>query len=515
MSRKQHLAWDELSDLHAVRVACQLMERRWKVGVAFLGPGGAPAAIGPRTDSVLSLRQLVQQIRAYSGTAPDARLGRPQQVLAPGERSAVLSRGGLKEVVAPVVVDTQCLGWVSAGAFLGGNQGEAAPSHETLRELGLPEPMLAEAIAELPALSPIEVSFLRDLLETLAEEIVVFQTQVAATERRLDELEEPVATRFNYSELIGTSKPIVTLFRLLDKVVAADSTVLITGENGTGKELIARAIHFNSTRKNRPFVVQNCSAFNDNLLDSELFGHKKGAFTGAVVDKRGLFEVADGGTFFLDEIGDMTPALQVKLLRVLQEGTFLPVGDTQVKHVDVRIIAATNRDLKGMMERGEFREDLYYRINVINITPPPLRERRSDIPVLVEHFLRKHAKGDRHRQKKLTRGCLEQLVAHRWPGNVRELENEIERMVVLAGDEKLIGEDLLSTRILQVVPLDDGTADGGTLPDAVKNLERNLIYEVLKRNHWNKTRAAEELQISRRNLIRKVQKYKLEQRRAS
>jgi transcriptional regulator with PAS, ATPase and Fis domain len=300
-------------------------------------------------------------------------------------------------------------------------------------------------------------------------------------------------------------------------VIDSDSTVLIQGENGTGKELIAKAIHFNSWRKDRRFVVQNCSAFNDNLLDSELFGHKKGAFTGAISDKQGLFEVADGSTFFLDEIGDMSAALQVKLLRVLQEGTFIPVGDTQPKKVDVRIIAATNRDLKQMVEHGTFREDLYYRINVINIRIPRLCERKEDIPLLVDHFLRKQARGVPSRLKKLSRECFRRLMEYNWPGNIRELENEIERLVVLAGDEKLVGEELLSSRIRKPAGL-EGPAGGGAeprgLPDAIQALERTMIYDVLTRNHWNKTRAAQELCISRRNLIRKVNKYKLDQRRA-
>src|SRR5262245_58624455 len=231
--------------------------------------------------------------------------------------------------------------------------------------------------------------------------------------------------RYPYADIVGRSRPMQEMYRVLDKVIESDSTVLIQGENGTGKELIARAVHYNSARVNERFVVQNCSAFNDNLLDSELFGHKKGAFTGAVADKQGLFEVAHRGTFFLDEIGDMSPALQVKVLRVLQEGTFTPVGDTQSRQVDVRIIAATHRDLKRMVERGEFREDLYYRVNVISLTVPPLRERSDDIPVLVEHFLRRNAKGRRLKAKKLTQACLERMLEYPWPGNIRELENEI------------------------------------------------------------------------------------------
>jgi transcriptional regulator with PAS, ATPase and Fis domain len=305
------------------------------------------------------------------------------------------------------------------------------------------------------------------------------------------------------------------LYHLLDRVIESDSTVLIQGENGTGKELVARAIHYNSARRSRRFVVQNCSAFNDNLLDSELFGHKKGSFTGAVADKKGLFEVADKGTFFLDEIGDMSPALQVKVLRVLQEGTFTAVGDTDTGHVDVRIIAATNRDLRRMVESGAFREDLYYRINVINIVSPPLRDRRDDIPMLIEHFLKRHSKGSRMKAKRLSDDCTKRLLDYSWPGNVRELENEVERLMVLAGDEKQIGAELLSPRIRE--RSNSGIAispsSPHSLPDAVRSLEKRMIYDALLRNNWNKTRAAAELKISRRNLIRLVQKYELESRK--
>ena len=229
-------------------------------------------------------------------------------------------------------------------------------------------------------------------------------------------------------------------------------------------------------------------------------------------DKPGLFEIADTGTFFLDEIGDMSPALQVKVLRVLQEGTFNRVGDTETCKVDVRIIAATNRDLKGMVERGVFREDLYYRINVINLVLPALRQRREDMVMLVDHFLHKHRKAAGGGAKRISAGCMARLGTYPWPGNVRELENEIERLVVLAGDDGTIGEDLLSARIRQYV----GTPDSATpveppsLPAAVEALERRMIGEALRRHRGNKTRASAELKVSRRNLIRLCQKYQLE-----
>jgi transcriptional regulator with PAS, ATPase and Fis domain len=353
-----------------------------------------------------------------------------------------------------------------------------------------------------PELTPPEIALIESMLGEAALDVV------AVVRRREEPIAEPAGKRVRYAGILGASPSMQELYSLIDSVAPSDSTVLIQGENGTGKELVARAIHQRSNRSGHRFVVTNCSAFNDNLLDSELFGHKRGAFTGAVADKVGLFETADLGTFFLDEIGDMSPTLQVKVLRVLQEGTFNRVGDTDTQKVDVRIIAATNRDLAAMVASGEFREDLFYRINVINVGLPPLRERRGDVPLLVDAFLDKQARG---RPKKLAPECLQRLLEYPWPGNVRELENEIERLVVLAGDAPTISEALLSPRIRLFTPEPDaGATDVDSLPAAVEALERKMIGAAMRRHHGNKTRAAEELKVSRRNLIRLVQKYELE-----
>jgi two-component system response regulator HupR/HoxA len=323
------------------------------------------------------------------------------------------------------------------------------------------------------------------------------------------EVPAPGERRISYAGIIGSAPAMQELYALLDRIAPSESTVLIQGENGTGKELVARAIHRGSARREAPFVVTNCSAFNDNLLDSELFGHKRGAFTGANADKPGLFEVADLGTFFLDEIGDMSPTLQVKVLRVLQDGTFNRVGDTETRKVDVRIIAATNRDLRAMVADGRFREDLYYRVNVINLTLPALRDRTDDVPLLVDFFLNRQRRAGKPKQ--LAGDCAAQLVGYPWPGNVRELENEIERLVVLAGEAHTIDVELLSPRIRQYEPVEPVAVevDTGSLPAAVEALERRMIAAAMRRHSGNKTRAAEELRVSRRNLIRLVQKYDL------
>jgi two-component system response regulator HupR/HoxA len=369
--------------------------------------------------------------------------------------------------------------------------------------LSTEEPSGAGLAVIAPDLSSPEVGLIEHMLGEAA-------LDVAAALRDRDGVNgsEPVR-RTGYAGIIGASQPMLDLYSLLDRVAPSDSTVLIQGENGTGKELVARAIHDRSPRREHRFVVTNCSAFNDNLLDSELFGHKRGAFTGAVADKSGLFEISDLGTFFLDEIGDMSPTLQVKVLRVLQEGTFNRVGDTETRKVDVRIIAATNRDLSAMVAAGQFREDLFYRINVINLTLPSLRERKDDVPVLIDYFLGRHRRNGR--PKRLTPDCQAQMLAYPWPGNVRELENEIERLVVLAGDLPSIDASLLSPRIRQITPVDEEPHyDTGSLPAAVEALERKMIGAAIRRHGGNKTRAAEELKVSRRNLIRLVQKYQLE-----
>jgi two-component system response regulator HupR/HoxA len=362
------------------------------------------------------------------------------------------------------------------------------------------EPNGAGLAVIAPQVSAPELAFVESMLGEAALDV-----GAALRER------EATKPHKGYSGIIGASPAMLELFSLLERVAPSESTVLIQGENGTGKELVARAIHDRSHRREHPFVITNCSAFNDNLLDSELFGHTRGAFTGAVSEKAGLFETADLGTFFLDEIGDMSPALQVKVLRVIQEGTFNRVGDTETRRVDVRIIAATNRDLQAMVEDGRFREDLYYRINVINVHLPALRDprRRDDIPLLIDFFLGRHRRN--RRPKRLAPDCMQQMLAYPWPGNVRELENEIERLVVLAGDNQLIETSLLSPRIRNFAPSEDEpAADTGSLPAAIESLERRMITAAMRRHNGNKTRAADDLKVSRRNLIRLVQKYQLE-----
>lgn len=327
------------------------------------------------------------------------------------------------------------------------------------------------------------------------------------------------ATGFDSRGLIGESEGIRRVLKVANKVATTDSTVLITGESGTGKELIARAIHRNSPRRNAPLVVINCGAIPGELLESELFGHEKGAFTGAHRARPGRFELADGGTIFLDEIGDMSPDLQVKLLRAIQEKCFERVGATRSIHVDIRIISATNKDLALAVEQKAFREDLYYRLNVIPVIMPPLRERRSDIPLLAEHFMDKLARRTGMEKKSFSPEAMETMTAYDWPGNVRELENLVERFSVLVDGNIVDVEDLPDHFTAE---LSDGGAPQGAaffcdvrhgvnFQESVEQHQKSLILQALNESNWVKAKAAELLNMKRTTLVEKIKKMKIEE----
>jgi transcriptional regulator with PAS, ATPase and Fis domain len=303
------------------------------------------------------------------------------------------------------------------------------------------------------------------------------------------------------------------VFEVMEKVAQTDATVLLLGETGTGKDLVAHAIHYAGSRKERRFVAQNCGALPDTLLESELFGHKRGAFTGAHADKKGLFEIADGGTIFLDEIGETEPGMQVRLLRVLQDGEIRPLGSSETRTVDVRVIAASNRDLRKAVEEGRFREDLYYRLRVVEIPIPPLRERRNDIPALAHHFLDVANKKMARSMRGFTNAVMDIFTSHDWAGNVRELENEVQRAVALAGDEDTIRSDMLSEHLRAG---GDGTApsrieipQGPDLNEAVDSLKRAMILDAM-RETGSKTRAAERLGIPRQSLQKMMKRLEID-----
>jgi two-component system NtrC family response regulator len=333
---------------------------------------------------------------------------------------------------------------------------------------------------------------------------------VAALTTENRHLRQVVVERFSFANMIAASRAMRAVTDMAARVAQSDATVLLEGESGTGKELLAKAIHFHSARTRAPFVTINCGAIPEHLLESELFGHRRGSFTGAVADKRGKFETADGGTIFLDEIGELPSQLQVKILRVLQEREIDKVGDPRPIKVDVRVIAATNRDLEKMIADGGFRDDLYYRLAVVSIRMPPLRERADDIPLLVDHFLTKHSERLGRPRPNVEKPVYSALNLYSWPGNIRELENVIERALVLDKDGVLGLDDLperLRAREQRMGNLRIELPDEGI---SLETVERELLLAALEKHNWNQTRAAAYLGITRSTLLYRMQKFGLE-----
>lgn len=323
---------------------------------------------------------------------------------------------------------------------------------------------------------------------------------LALREMRLENimLRKRLEAQYQYDEIIGKSEAMQEIFDLIDRVAPSDATVLITGESGTGKELIAQALHGNSNRCFMPFVAINCGALPDSLLESELFGYEKGAFTGADHTKRGRFEMAQGGTVLLDEIGEISLKTQVDLLRVLQQKEIIRLGGESTIDVDVRILAATNRDLKASMEKGDFREDLFYRLNVIAIHVPPLRERNEDIPLLANAFVKQRCMEMNKALVKISPGAMRQLMDYHWPGNVRELENIIERALVIGSGGEIMTDDL---------PFSRGEPYASDSPKSLKMMEKAHISRILEQANWNISKAAREMDIDRQTLYNKMRKY--------
>jgi DNA-binding NtrC family response regulator len=334
-----------------------------------------------------------------------------------------------------------------------------------------------------------------------------------ASENR--QLRQIVRERFSFASMIAGSRAMRGVTDTASRVASSDATVLLEGESGTGKELLAKAIHVNSQRSRGPFVTVNCAAIPEHLLESELFGHRRGAFTGAVADKQGKFEAAHRGTIFLDEVGELPLLLQVKILRVLQEREVDKVGETRPIKIDVRVIAATNRDLEKMTADGAFREDLYYRLAVVSIRVPPLRERSDDIPFLVDHFLAKHAERLGRPRPSVDKAVYAAFSLYAWPGNIRELENVIERALVLDRDGALDFQDLperLLTRGQRIANLRIELPDEGI---SLEDVERELLLAALEKHNWNQTRAAAYLNITRSTLLYRMQKFGLERDKAA
>jgi two-component system, NtrC family, response regulator HupR/HoxA len=518
MADHSPISWEDFDKIHVIKRLRELVGRWWSIQINFTDSKGLLRGVA-EGKFFNPLNEICQAVTADQHGFSSCRGTASQTTIdCVHSKTERLSRchAGFSTLSVPIRINNKFMGAVFGDGFV---LSETADEQKALIKSYLESSFrgdskgLVSHVNNIPVLTSKDVSYLKELINLVVEEILVMHKHLHEQKVKVDQLSGQLGTRYGFDQMIGKSSPMQSLYRLLERVCESDSTILVQGENGTGKELIARAIHYNSARKKNKFLIVNCGAFNENLLESELFGHVKGAFTGAMKDKKGLFEAADGGTLFLDEIGETSMSMQVKLLRVLQEGTFNPVGSTLGKKTSVRILAATNRDLPQMVQEKIFREDLFYRLNVINVVVPPLRERKEDIPLLVNHFLAKFSQEMKKEEKLLVKECMNLLMDHSWPGNVRELENEIERLCVLSGNIKELTPDLLSAQVQASSKASfPGLRINGRLKDSIEELERQMIMEGLERTGWNKSKLAKELGISRAGLIMKVEKYGLEKR---
>jgi len=518
---EQHVRWDEFDKIHVIRKLREIVGKWWKIQLNFTDQKGLLRGV-PDGKFFNPLNQICTAItnnaKGFEGCRGTARTTTASMTNSKGVKVSSC-HAGFSTVSVPIRVNGQFVGTVFGDGFvLEESAAQQKIAIKQYMERAFPEKTheLSEWVHNLPALSAKDLDYLTELVNLVVEEIVMTHKTINDQEDTVKELRSQLSNRYGFHNMIGKSAPMQNLYRLLERVAASEATVLVQGENGTGKELIAKALHFNSTRKKNRFIPVNCGAFNENLLESELFGHVKGSFTGAIKDKKGLFEEADGGTLFMDELGETSMAMQVKLLRVLQDGTYTPVGSSQVRKSNVRVVAATNRDLAKMVKDGTFREDLFYRLNVINVTVPPLRDRRDDIKLLSDHFLTAYAKQTNKPVKTLSSECMEVIMNYEWPGNVRELENEIERLCVLAGDEKDIVAEFLSPRITSLVKSGgSGIKFAGSLKGTMEEVEKQMISEGLVKHRYNRSRLAKELGMSRASLISKISKYGLDEKTGS
>lgn len=508
------LPWEDFHKLHVVKRLRQLVGDLWKIQVNFTDRKGYLRGV-PAGKFFNPLHGICKTIVADKNGFQGCIAAVRKTALDKGkEASFGQCHAGFSTLSVPIVVSGRYLGCVFCDGFLMEETQDAqrALIRTKLKELFPTDTKLQQQVEQLPVLNKGEVEFLTQLIKVLVEEILIAHVETWGAKKEVETLKEELHSRYSFGNMVGKSSAMQSLYSLVERVKDSTSIVLIQGENGTGKELIARALHFSSKRQKGPFIAVNCGAFNENLLESELFGHIKGSFTGAIKDKMGLFEAANDGTLFLDEVGEMPLTMQVKLLRVLQEGNFRSVGATETRNTNARVICATNSDLAKMVEEGLFRKDLYYRLNVINLYIPPLRERTEDLPMLIDHFAKRFSKSMSTSEKKPSKECLKRLLSYSWPGNVRELENEIERLYVLAGEEKSLEEVNLSTRLFENKNSSAVSHEGGKLKDVLDKVEFEMIKEGLQRTQWNRTQLAKELGISRAGLLLKLEKYGLDRK---
>jgi Nif-specific regulatory protein len=412
------------------------------------------------------------------------RVSREPTFLNRASRRAELPKEELSFICVPILINRRAVGALSVD-----NKFKPDRDYDrTVKFLGIVASSIAQAIK------------IQRLVEDDKQRLLAENTQ----------LRQELKERYDFSGIIGSSGPVRQMYEQMAQVAGANTTVLVRGESGTGKELVAHAIHYNSPRANKPFVKVSCAALPDSLIESELFGYEKGAFTGAEQRKKGRFELAEGGTLFLDEIGDINLTTQVKLLRVLQEREFERLGSTETIKVNVRLVAATNKDMERAVAAGTFREDLYYRLNVFTIFVPPLRERKADLLLLVDHFLERFSREHRKSIKRISTPAIDMLMSYHWPGNVRELENTLERAVLMCDSQVIHGHHLPPS--LQTAEA-SGTITRVSLSDAVAGFEKDLIQDALKSTRGNRAKAARLLDTTERVLNYKVRKYGVDVRR--
>ncbi len=502
--------WESLFAQPAIKRLMQLAQRSFGVRINFVDGRGwlqgveAGRFFNPANKMLATLSASAEGFRAKR----DAAFRLAADISAARVPKRATTEIGTSLVAVPLLIDGVYAGYAYADDFFDVERLEQQKVQfgnfygRKVADL----PNLKSEIDGIPTLSNSEVSYLIDILEGISEELS--GSHVAATEASAHEVKTGLIAipNFKNNHIIGMSPLVRDLVLMLSRVASSDTTVLITGESGVGKELVALTLHENSKRTKKDFVAVNCGAFHQNLLESELFGHVKGAFTGATDTRMGYFERAHAGTLFLDEIGETTLATQVKMLRFLQEGTFIPVGDSKEKSSNVRVVAATNKDLKHLMKSGDFREDLYYRLRVIHINVPSLRERREDIPLLVKHFVAKHA--ERSPAPIVTAETMDFLTSYHWPGNIRQLENEVKRMCVLSKGSTEVSPDILTD---DVVNAKKAKREFGRINESLKKTlddqEKSAIIEGLTRTGGNKTKLARDLGMSRSLLATKLKKY--------
>ncbi len=507
---------DALQNLDVGSLYLTRSNRRSKEDTKWLGYPSEQAMLEAETPFVLD-----DPGRLYTFLAryPEAlkrlqndRLSLLKEVLREKKLCVIEDHMGVTHVACPVVVRGEIEGVFRCTGFVVGDKNSASVGRikSALSYLDCTESELDTALRDLPFFSQDKAAIVNNLMEMLAGEAGAYQEEV------LHEKEAEAKIDENSFEGIVTRNPAIKeILKQLKMVAKSDSSVIIYGESGTGKELMAKLIHKYSNRSDKQLVTINCAALTETLLEAELFGYKKGAFTGAVADRKGLFEVADGGTVFLDEVGEMSLALQVKILRLIQEGTFMRVGDTETRHVDVRVISATHRDLKKMIQERKFREDLYYRLAVVELFLPPLRDRVDDIPLLVSHFLKIYQEKTGKEGIKFTQDAVEILMDYFWPGNIRELSNEIERIVALMPSHTLVRPADLSKKFFyEEYPDDFGEVEReGIIKQMVEDFEKSLLMKYLRKYRWNRTKVARLCGITRQGLNKKINKYKLDRRK--